>query len=72
MLNVRVGDIVRESNMHEPAEAKRRDRLIQLANLLAAHERATPLARRVLECRVSLLEAQLNATPEDEPEAAAS
>jgi hypothetical protein len=58
--------------MHELAEAKRRDRLIQFANLLAAHERATPLARRVLECRVSLLEAQLIATPDDEREAAVS
>ena len=54
--------------MHELAQANRRERLIHLANLLAAHERATPLARRVLECRVSLLEAALIAAPEDEKE----
>jgi hypothetical protein len=45
--------------MNEVAEPKRRDRLIYIANLLAAHERATPLARRVLECRLCLMESEL-------------
>jgi hypothetical protein len=44
----------------------RRDRLIQIAYLLAAHERATPLARRVLECRLCLIESELNSAPADE------
>jgi hypothetical protein len=44
----------------------RRDRLLQIAYLLAAHERATPLARRVLECRLCLVESELNSALEDE------
>jgi hypothetical protein len=45
--------------MKEVAQPMRRNRLIQIANLLAAHERATPLARRVLECRLCLIESEL-------------
>jgi hypothetical protein len=58
--------------MHQLAQANRRERLVHLANLLAAYERATPLARRVLECRVCLLEAELIAAPEDEKEGGVS
>ena len=52
--------------MNQRVLPTRRDRLIQIANLLAAHERATPLARRVLECRLCLIESELNSAPEDE------
>jgi hypothetical protein len=45
--------------MNEVARPMRHNRLIQIANLLAAHERATPLARRVLECRLCLVESEL-------------
>lgn len=52
--------------MNEVAQPTRRDRLIYIANLLAAHERATPLARRVLECRLCLIESELIPAPQDE------
>jgi hypothetical protein len=52
--------------MNEPAQTTRHNRLIHIANLLATHERATPLARRVLECRLGLLEAGLITAPEAE------
>jgi hypothetical protein len=47
----------------------RRDRLVNIANLLAAYERATPLARRVLECRLCLIESQLISAPQDQTSA---
>lgn len=52
--------------MFQVAHATRRERLIHIANLLVAHERATPLARRVLECRLCLLESGLTDAPEAE------
>jgi hypothetical protein len=52
--------------MNEVTQPTRRNRLIHIANLLAAHERATPLARRVLECRLCLMESELIRTAEDE------
>ena len=52
--------------MNEAVLPTRRDRLMHIAYLLAAHERATPLARRVLECRLCLIESELNSAPEDE------
>jgi hypothetical protein len=55
-----------ESDMNELSQTTRRDRLIQIANLLVAHERATPLARRVLDCRLALLESGLISAPEAE------
>lgn len=41
----------------------RRERLIQLANLLAAHERATGAERRVLSFELSRIEAALLPLP---------
>jgi hypothetical protein len=52
--------------VNEAVLPTRRDRLMHIAYLLAAHERATPLARRVLECRLCLIESELNLAPEDE------
>ena len=56
--------------MNEVARPTRRHRLIHIANLLAAHERATPLARRVLECRLCLIESELTPALQDELAAA--
>ena len=52
-------------DVNEVVLPNRRDRLFHIAYLLAAHERATPLARRVLECRLCLIESELNSAPED-------
>ncbi len=51
--------------MNEAVLPNRRDRLFHIAYVLAAHERATPLARRVLECRLCLIESELNSAPKD-------